>query len=87
MDIEKERAAVAELIPEAIAIIAQVMRRPGRNAVAQLNAAKIILDRGGFPAIQDVSIHDPAGSGMSVTLHVHQAGHQPRAQNPLGKVC
>jgi hypothetical protein len=61
------REAITELVPEAIDRIAQIMRTPRRNAIAQLNACKIILDRGGLPPIQDVKI---SGGDSAVTLRI-----------------
>jgi len=56
--IEAGRAALVALIPEAIETAATVMRRPGRNAQAQIAIVKTILDRAGLPAVAETKIGD-----------------------------
>ena len=70
VNLDEQRAAIAELIPEAIERAIAILRHPTRNAIAQLNVIKLILDRGGIPAIQDVQISG-AKSGEPVKINVN----------------
>lgn len=67
-EFEDQRAVLAALVPEAIQEIAQIMRKPGRNAIARLNAAKAILDRGGLPALQSVAVSGGLNGEIRLTV-------------------
>lgn len=66
MDIELQRQAIQELVPEAIQVVAEIMRHPGRNAIAQLNACRDILDRAGLRPTEVVQVE--AGKSLAEIL-------------------
>lgn len=53
---EKQRRRLEGLAAEAVDVIADVMRKPGRNSIARLNAARMILDRVGLTSAHEVDL-------------------------------
>ena len=57
--------------------IVGLMEKPGRNAIAQLNAAKDILERGGLQALRSVQLQDADGA----VLKIEVTGIRPTKEN------
>jgi hypothetical protein len=66
VDLEEQRRAIQDLVPEAIEYVAGIMRNPGRNSIARLNACRDILDRAGLRPTEVMQIE--AGKSLAEIL-------------------
>lgn len=78
---DEARKELAESLPDCVAMLAEIIHKPGRNAQTQLAAIKVILDRVGVPAVAATTITGSQGGPVEITLRLVKAKHESDPEN------
>ena len=71
------KAEIDAALVQAAKTLVAMLSRPNRNAIAQLNAAKEILERGGVQALRQVNLSAEDGA----VLKIEVTGIRPTKEN------